>query len=69
VVVVIQTRLGQHVGLMVGQHAQRHAGFKAHAAHALHHLDDGGHVAVLGLRQAAPMQNRLDPLSLARAAA
>ena len=48
-VVVIQPCLGQHFGLPRRQHAQRHAGFEAHRAHALHDLDNRGHVAVLGI--------------------
>ena len=48
-VVIIEACFGEHIGLAFAQHAQRHAGFHAHLAHALHHLDDGGHVAILGV--------------------
>ena len=49
VVVIIEAGVGQHVRLAFAQHPQRHAGFHAHLAHALHHLDDGGHVPILGI--------------------
>lgn len=49
VVVVIEASFRQHLGLMRFEHPQRHAGFEPHAAHALHDLDNRGHVAVLGI--------------------
>ena len=49
VVVVIEPGLGELVCLAGRQHAQRHAGFHAHRGHALHDLDDRGHVALLGV--------------------
>src|SRR5690606_1428382 len=49
VVVIVEPRLSQLARLVRRQHAQRHAGFEAHFAHALHDLDDPGHVAILGI--------------------
>ncbi len=48
-VVVIEARVGELLGLVRLQHAQSHARFHAHAAHALDHRDDRAHVAVLGV--------------------
>src|SRR3546814_7340416 len=48
-VVIIEPGDRERLRLFLGQHPQRHAGFHAHLAHALHHLDDRGHVAVLGV--------------------
>ncbi|CAB5392096.1 unnamed protein product [Rhizophagus irregularis] len=47
VVVIIEPGVGELPGLMRLEHAERHAGLEPHLAHALHHRDDRGHVAVL----------------------
>ncbi len=49
VVVIVEPGIGELLRLIRRQHAQRHAGFDAHLAHALHHLDELGHVPFLGV--------------------
>ncbi len=46
-VVVIQPRRGQTLGLMVIQRAEGHTGFEAHRLHALHHLLEIRHVTLV----------------------
>src|SRR3546814_6358386 len=48
-VVIVEPGDRERLRLLLRQHAERHAGFHAHLAHALDHLDDRGHVAVLGV--------------------
>ena len=54
VVVIIEPRFGEHIGLFGRQHPQRHAGFHAHGAHRFHDLDNCGHVAILGVAPGSP---------------
>ena len=49
VVVVVQARIGQRRGLLLGQLAKGHAGFQTELAHALDHLQDVGHVLLGGV--------------------
>jgi hypothetical protein len=49
VVVVIEPGIGELLRLVRLEHAERHAGFQPHLPHALDHLDDRGHVAILGV--------------------
>ncbi|MPN08147.1 hypothetical protein SDC9_155427 [bioreactor metagenome] len=45
VVVVVQTRIGQALGLRFVQRAQRHTGFQPQFFHALNHLFQVRHIA------------------------
>ena len=51
-VVVVEAGVGQLVGLLPGQHAERDAGL--HAADVLHRPHQFGHLAALGIGGAAP---------------
>ena len=59
VVVIVESRLGEPIGLVVGEHAQGHAGLEAHRLDPLDHRQDRIHVAVLG---AAPSRAHAEAL-------
>ena len=46
-VVVVQPRRREALRLLLVQRAERHTGFEAHLLHALHHLFQIRHVAVV----------------------
>ena len=69
VVVVVETRIAQRCRLVRLQHAQRGTGLHAQSLHGTDQLVHLLDIAVLGARQAAPMQKRVAPASWAALAA
>ncbi len=60
-IIIIEPGDRERLRLFLRQHAQRHAGFHAHRAHAFDHLDDRGHIAVLGVAPCGAHAEALRP--------
>lgn len=64
-VVIIQPGFRQPLGLSAVKRAQRHASFHAHRFHALHHLLQIRHIALVRVLPRRAHAKRVEPFALA----